>query len=111
MSAEDLINRVKQRRLNKPTSDLPPTYPPYPTYPVDPNAPTTTTPPDRPSLILPYQPTGQIAAEAAKGGNDKGFLGNLLSIPGSAVKGVFTGIGQLPQLGKDIVMTGVGTAE
>lgn len=111
MSAEDLINRVKQRRLNKPTSDLPPTYPPYPTYPVDPNAPTTTTPPDRPSLILPYQPTGQIAAEAAKGGNDKGFLGNLLSIPGSAVKGVFSGISQLPQLGKDIVMTGVGTAE
>ena len=111
MSAEDLINRVKQRRLNKPTSDLPPTYPPYPTYPADPNAPTTTTPPDRPSLILPYQPTGQIAAEAAKGGNDKGFLGNLLSIPGSAVKGVFSGIGQLPQLGKDIVMTGVGTAE
>jgi hypothetical protein len=111
MSAEDLINRVKQRRLNKPTSDLPPTYPPYPTYPPNPNAPTTTTPPDRPSLILPYQPTGQIAAEAAKGGNDKGFLGNLLSIPGSAVKGVFSGIGQLPQLGKDIVMTGVGTAE
>jgi hypothetical protein len=111
MSAEDLINRVKQRRLNKPTSDLPPTYPPYPTYPANPNAPTTTTPPDRPSLILPYQPTGQIAAEAAKGGNDKGFLGNLLSIPGSAVKGVFSGISQLPQLGKDIVMTGVGTAE
>jgi len=111
MSAEDLINRVKQRRLNKPTSDLPPTYPPYPTYPANPNAPTTTTPPDRPSLILPYQPTGQIAAEAAKSGNDKGFLGNLLSIPGSAVKGVFSGISQLPQLGKDIVMTGVGIGE
>ena len=105
MSAEDLINRVKQRRLNKPTYEPPPTYPPVPTIP------SATTPPDRASLILPYQPTGEIAAEADKGGNDKGFLGNLLSIPGSAVKGVFTGIGALPQLGKDLGMTVLGGAE
>ena len=110
MSAEDFINRIKERRLNKPTYDVPPTFPPYPTYPLDPNAPTTTTPPATPSLVLPYTSTGGQSQSSDSGGGG-GFWGNLFSIPVSSTKAVFSGIGQLPQLGKDIVMTGVGTAE
>ena len=110
MSAEDLINRVKQRRLNKPISDVPPTIPPYPTYPPNPNAPTTTTPPSRQSRVLPYTSTGGVS-QASDSGGGRGFLGNLLSIPKSAVSGVLGGIGQLPQLAKDIAMTGVGIGE
>ena len=110
MSAEDLVNRVKQRRLNKPTSDAPPTIPPYPTYPPYLTLPPTTTPPGETNFIADYVPTGNVPQSSDSGGGG-GFLGNLLSIPKSAVSGVMKGIGQLPQLGKDIVMTGVGTAE
>ena len=146
MSAEDLINRIKERRLNKPTYDAPPTIPPRPTYPTipprptyptDPNAPTTTTPPyltspatttppGETNFIADYVPTGgstgfdwSAAAKAYRasggggggGGIKTGFLGNLLLMPASAAKGIFGGVSQLPQFGKDLVMTGVGTAE
>lgn len=110
MSAEDFINRIKERRLNKPTYDAPPTIPPRPTYPPNPNAPTTTTPPATPSLVLPYTSTGGQSQSSDSGGGG-GFWGNLFSIPGSAVMGVIKGIGSVPQFGKDIVMTGVGGAE
>jgi hypothetical protein len=112
MSAEDFINRVKQRRLNKPTSDAPPTIPPYPTYPPYLTLPPTTTPPGKTNFIADYVPTGNVPQSSdSGGGGGGGFWGNLFSIPVSSTKAVFSGIGQLPQLGKDIVMTGVGTAE
>ena len=105
MSAEDFINRIKERRLNKPTYDAPPTIPPYPTYPPNPNAPTTTT------FTFPkYVPTGG-KSQSSDSDNGRGFLGNLFSIPLSAGKAVLGGISQLPQIGKDAAMTGVGTAE
>ena len=113
MSAEDLINRVKQRRLNKPTYDVPPTLPPYPTYPPNPNAPTTTTPPSATLTgVVPFKPSTVVAqATEDAGGGNRSFLSKLASIPLSAGKGVVGGIAQLPQLGKDIVMTGVGIGE
>ena len=112
MSAEDLVNRVKQRRLNKPTYDAPPTIPPYPTYPPYLTLPPTTTPPGETNFIADYVPTDKVSpADLSRKTDDGSFLGSLLSIPGSAVGGLVKGIGQLPQLGKDIVMTGVGTAE
>lgn len=111
MSAEDFINRIKERRLNKPTSDVPPTFPPYPTYPPNPNAPTTTTPPATPSLVLPYTSTGGQSQSSDSGGGGGGFLGSLLSIPKSAAVGMVKGIGQLPQFGKDLGMTVLGGAE
>lgn len=110
MSAEDLVNRVKQRKLNKPTSDAPPTIPPYPTYPPYLTLPPTTTPPGETNFIADYVPTGGQSQSSDSGGG-RGFLGNLLSIPVSSTKAVFSGISQLPQLGKDIVMTGVGAGE
>lgn len=110
MSAEDLINRVKQRRLNKPISNVPPTIPPRPTYPTNVNVPTTTTAPATASLVLPYKPTGNVP-QASDSGGDRSFFSKVLSIPKSAVSGVLGGIGQLPQLAKDIAMTGVGIGE
>ena len=132
MSAEDFINRIKERRLNKPTYDAPPTIPPRPTYPTNPNAPTTTTPPylTSPATTTPPGETNFIADYVSTGGGSifgggggagkgggggggikTGFWGNLFLMPASAAKGIFGGVSQLPQFGKDVVMTGVGTAE
>jgi hypothetical protein len=106
MSAEDYINKIKERRLNKSTNGVPPTLPPYLTTP------TTTTPPVRQSQVLPYTSTGGSSQSSNNGGgNDRGFLGNLLSIPLSAGKGALKGIAQIPQLAKDVAMTGVGIGE
>ena len=111
MSAEDLVNRVKQRRLNKPTSDAPPTIPPYPTYPPYLTTPPTTTPPGETNFIADYVPTGNVPQASDSGDGGGSFLGNLLSIPKSATIGMVKGIGALPQFGKDAGMTILGGAE
>jgi hypothetical protein len=108
MSAEDLINRVKQRRLNQPTSDAPPTFPPYPTYPPNPNAPTTTTPPATPTFTFPkYVPTGNVP-QASDSGGDRSFLSNVLSLPGGAWNSIFDVANAVPGLIKAGYQTGVG---
>jgi hypothetical protein len=91
-----------------PTSGVPPTIPPRP---VNPNTPPTTTPPSTPTFtIISPVPTGG-KSQSSDSGDGRGFLGNLFSIPLSAGKAVLGGISQLPQIGKDAAMTGVGVVE
>lgn len=83
-----------------------------------PNRPRLTTPPAvriaQPSLSRPS--TGQqFVISEPKGPRDvfdnKGFFGDLLSIPGSALKAVGTGIAALPTLGGKLAQTAVGFGE
>lgn len=111
MSAEDFINQIKQRRLNKPTYDAPPTIPPYPTYPPNPNAPTTTTPPATPTFTFPkYVPTGNVP-QASKSGDDRSFLENVLALPGGVWNSIFDVGNAVPGLLKAGYQTGVGLSK
>ncbi len=108
MSAEDLINRVKQRRLSMPTYGALPPPPPR-----DPITPTTTTPPSATLTgVVPFKPSTVVAqASEDAGGNDRGFLSNFTSIGPSGFSAIWEGIKSIPQLGKDLAMTGVGIGE
>ena len=111
MSAEDFINQIKQRRLNKPTYDAPPTIPPYPTYPPNPNAPTTTTPPATPTFTFPkYVPTGNVP-QASKSGDDRSFFENVLALPGGVWNSIFDVGNAVPGLLKAGYQTGVGLSK
>ena len=110
MSAEDIINKVKQRKLNMPTTGVPPTYPP---------APTTTVPPTTPKLVIPAyvpadsspQTTTQSSGDTGSNKSNRSFLSNVLAIPGGVGSYVVDVAKGLPTLGKDIVMTGAGLGE
>jgi len=96
MSAEDLINRVKQRRLNKPTYDLPPP----PTDPIIPTTPSTTIPPATPTFsIAPYMPDA-VPQQDRGGGGNRSFLSNVFAIPGGVWNSIFDVAGAVPGLVK-----------
>jgi hypothetical protein len=117
MSAQDLINRVKQRRLSMPTSGVPPTIPPRP---VNPNTPPTTTPPSTPTftIISPVPSGGFQSSSGSSSGSSsssdsggRSFFDKFSAIGPSAFSIVGDAIKGLPQVGKDLAMTGVGIGE
>ena len=98
MTAEDIINRVKQNKLKKPADGVTPILPP-----------TTTTPPVAPRLVIPpftySEPTTQ---DSKADGGDRSFLSNVAALPGGVWNSIFDVAGAVPGLAKAGYQTGVG---
>jgi hypothetical protein len=108
MSAEDYLNKIKQRRLNKPTYDVPPTFPPYPTYP---NSPIATLAPPLPAVTFPSYDPNIEAPQSSDSGGDRSFFENVLSLPGGVWNSIFDVGSAVPGLLKAGYQTGVGLSK
>ena len=99
-----------------PTSGVPPTIPPRP---VNPNTPPTTTPPSTPTFtIISPVPTGGFQSSSNSGssssssdGGGRSFFDKFSAIGPSAFSIIGDAIKGLPQVAKDLAMTGVGVGE